>query len=212
MSMLLWIATALVCFLLIIAITIVIKMKPSSESTKKRKGDDDETKDEDKTTPPEKKDDHGDSRGSSGGHGPSLLDRIISWGIIALMAFLAYWLYQHLASLEGKPLVKHPVTVMQAGSGGIPVELTSTPQYHGCSLEAPEGSNVYQGSESYSDPIDIPKGQTICDDSFKSGAQVHYVFHHPGDDADQFDNNGQRRTDRVKFTTDQDVHVWLEDV
>ena len=82
--------------------------------------------DEHTESTPARKDDHGESHGSSGGHdgghhGPSVLDRILSWGIVALMAFVAYWLYQHLHSLEGKPLVKHPVQVMTAGSNPVPV-------------------------------------------------------------------------------------------
>ena len=144
--------------------------------------------------------------------GPGLVAKIVAAAIIIALITLGIGFLIVLYSREGVEHARQHVEVMTAGANPVPVGSTHTPQYHGCSLEAPEGSTEYQGSESYSDPIDIPKGQTICDDSFKSGAQVHYVFHHPGDDIDLFDNNGQRRTDRVKVRADQDICVWLEDV
>lgn len=169
--------------------------------------------------PPAPAHNHGESHGSSGGHGgghhgPSLLDRVLSLGFIALMAFAAYWLYQHLHSLEGKQLVRHPVQVMTAGSNSVPVGMTSPTlnlaQHDYC--QAPKGEvTIHQPSMLWT-VISIPQGgpgYELCMDTLPDGKGVFAECSTSKDGEDWGICGRWSKRARVR-ATEQPLKTWFE--
>ncbi len=168
---------------------------------------------------PHQKDDHGASHGSSGGHGdghhgPSLLDRVVTFGFIALMLYAGYWFYQNLHSLEGRPSVKHPVQVMTAGSNPVPVGSRS-PKLN---LAQHEYCQVPNGEVSTLKPsmtwtvVTLPQGgpgYEFCMDTLPDGKTV-FGECSASDDGEDWGICGRwSKRARVR-TTDKPIKTWFE--
>ena len=176
-------------------------------------------KDPPQAPPPVPQNDHGGGHGSSGGHGdghkgPSLLDRIISWGFVALMAFAAYWLYQHLHDLGGKPLARHPVQVQTAGSNPAPVGSASPKldlaQQDYCQVPTGEVT-IHQPSMLWT-VISIPQGgpgYQFCMDTLPNGKDV-FAECSTSEDGEDWGICG-RWSIRIRVrTADKPLKTWVE--
>lgn len=172
-------------------------------------------KDPPQAPPPVPQNDHGGGHGSSGGHkGPSLLDRIIRWGFIALMAFAAYWLYQHLYDLGGTTHVRHPVQVMTAGSNPVPVGSTSPKldlaQQDYCQVPTGEVT-IHQPSMLWT-VVNIPQGgpgYQFCMDTLPNGKDV-FAECSTSEDGEDWGICG-RWSIRIRVrTADKPLKTWAE--
>jgi hypothetical protein len=133
---------------------------------------------------------------------------------IALMAFAAYWLYQHLHSLEGKPLVKHPVTVMAPGShpvpvGQAPVTLNLEQQNY---CQVPNGEiTIHQPSMLWT-VVTLPRGgpgYEFCMDTLPNGKDV-FAECSSSEDGEDWGICG-RWSKRVRVrTAEKPLQTWFE--